>query len=83
MLKIQIEITKKAEEVGQARYMVAQNRYLVGKFDITNLNIALNEKDAAKPQLYRRVEEFLARLLRTSQNLYDFMAQQPLYTQAQ
>jgi outer membrane protein TolC len=83
MLKIQIEITKKAEEVAQARYMVAQNRYLVGKFDITNLNIALNEKDAAKPQLYRRVEEFLARLLRTSQNLYDFMAQQPLYTQAQ
>jgi hypothetical protein len=83
MRKIQIEITKKAEEVGQARYMVAQNRYLVGKFDITNLNIALNEKDAAKPQLYRRVEEFLARLLRTSQNLYDFMAQQPLYTQAQ
>jgi hypothetical protein len=83
MLKIQIEITKKAEEVGQARYMVAQNRYLVGKFDITNLNIALNEKDAGKPQLYRRVEEFLARLLRTSQNLYDFMAQQPLYTQAQ
>jgi outer membrane protein TolC len=42
MLKLQIEITKKADELAQERYMVAQNRYLVGK--ITKLNIALMKK---------------------------------------
>jgi len=48
MLRLQIDITKKSDEVAQNRYNVAQNRYLIGKIDITNLNIALTEKDAAK-----------------------------------
>lgn len=48
MLKLQIEITKKSDEVAFERYNVAQNRYLIGKIDITNLNIALSEKDDAK-----------------------------------
>src|SRR5258708_6241521 len=45
MLRLQIEITKKSDEVALKRYNVAQNRYLIGKIDITNLNIALTEKD--------------------------------------
>lgn len=48
MLLTQIEITKKSDEVAQERYNVAQNRYLIGKIDVTNLNIALTEKDNAK-----------------------------------
>ena len=48
MMRLQIEITKKSDEVAQERYNVAQNRYLIGKIDITNLNIALREKDDAK-----------------------------------
>ncbi len=48
LLWLQIEITKKSDEVAQERYNVAQNRYLIGKIDITNLNIALKEKDEAK-----------------------------------
>ncbi len=48
LLLLQIEITKKSDEVARERYNVAQNRYLIGKIDITNLNIALTEKDAAK-----------------------------------
>jgi outer membrane protein TolC len=80
MLKLQIEITRKSDEVAQERYMVAQNRYLIGKIDITELNIALREKDAAKNayidalRLYWRAYYNLRRL-----TLYDFANQRLLY----
>ncbi len=80
MLRLQIEITKKADEVAAERYNVAQNRYLIGKIDITNLNIALNEKDASKRRYIQALEDFwtayydLRRL-----TLYDFAAKQLLY----
>jgi len=83
MLRLSIEITKKSDEVAQERYNVAQNRYLIGKIDITNLNIALNEKDAAKRSYLQALNSFwtayydLRRL-----TLYDFARQQPLYLQA-
>ncbi len=48
VLRIQVEITQESDDVAQERYTVAQNRYLIGKIDITNLNIALTEKDDAK-----------------------------------
>ncbi len=81
MLRLQIEITKKADEVAQERYIVAQNRYLVGKIDITNLNIALNEKDAAKRSYIDALKQFWVayfELRRTT--LYDFATRQLLYT---
>ena len=81
MLRLQIEITKKADEVAQERYTVAQNRYLVGKIDITNLNIALNEKDAAKRSYIDALKQFWVayfELRRTT--LYDFATRQLLYT---
>lgn len=81
MLRLQIEITKKSDEVAQERYNVAQNRYLVGKIDITNLNIALTEKDAAKRSYVLALKSFwmayydLRRL-----TLYDFANHQLLYS---
>jgi outer membrane protein TolC len=80
MLRLQIEITKKADEVAQQRYVVAQNRYLIGKIDITNLNIALNEKDTAKRSYIEALKSFwtayfdLRRL-----TLYDFAGKRLLY----
>lgn len=80
MLKLQIEITKKSDEVAQNRYTVAQNRYLIGKIDITNLNIALTEKDAAKRSYILALKSFwtayydLRRL-----TLYDFAESKYLY----
>jgi outer membrane protein TolC len=80
MLRLQIEITKKSDEVAQERYNVAQNRYLIGKIDITNLNIALTEKDAAKRAYIDALKSFwtayydLRRL-----TLYDFATRQLLY----
>ena len=80
MLRLQIEITKKSDEVAQHRYNVAQNRYLIGKIDITNLNIALNEKDTAKRGYIDALKSFwtayydLRRL-----TLFDFAGKRVLY----
>ncbi|HYG19562.1 MAG TPA: TolC family protein [Ohtaekwangia sp.] len=80
MLRLQIDITRKSDEVATERYNVAQNRYLIGKIDITNLNIALTEKDDAKRSYIQALKDFwvayydLRRL-----TLYDFSARQLLY----
>jgi outer membrane protein TolC len=80
MLRLQIDITRKSDEVATERYNVAQNRYLIGKIDITNLNIALTEKDDAKRSYIQALKDFwvayydLRRL-----TLYDFAARQLLY----
>ncbi len=81
VLRQQIEISKKSDEVAQKRYEVAQNRYLIGKIDITNLNIALTEKDNAKRSYISALRTYwiayydLRRL-----TLYDFALNQLLYT---
>ncbi len=80
VLLSQIEITKKSDEVANERYVVSQNRYLIGKIDITNLNIALTEKDAAKRSYVGALRSFwtsyydLRRL-----TLYDFSNRRLLY----
>jgi len=81
MLRLQIEITKKSDQVAQERYNVAQNRYLIGKIDITNLNIALTEKDNAKRNYITALKSFwiayydLRRL-----TLFDFANKTLLYS---
>ncbi len=80
MLQLQIEITRKADQVAFERYTVAQNRYLIGKIDITNLNIALTEKDNAKRSYLQALKSFwigyynLRRL-----TLFDFAESKYLY----
>lgn len=82
--RIQLRISKKSDEVADERYKVAQNRYLTGKVDITNLNIALNEKDEAKRSYTRALRDFwvayfdLRRL-----TLYDFANKELLYSESQ
>ena len=80
VLLSQIRITKKSDEVAHERYVVSQNRYLIGKIDITNLNIALTEKDKARRAYLLALRSFwtsyfdLRRL-----TLYDFSTGQLLY----
>ncbi len=80
MLRLQIEITKKADQVALTRYNVAQNRYLIGKTDILNLSTALREKDEAKRSYVQALKSFwtsyydLRRL-----TLYDFIDRKYLY----
>ena len=80
MLRLSIEITKKADQVAQERYNVAQNRYLIGKIDITNLNIALKEKDAAKRSYLDALKSFWTSYYNLRRlTLYDFANKRVLY----
>lgn len=80
MLRLSIEITKKADEVAQERYNVSQNRYLIGKIDITNLNIALTEKDGAKRSYLDALKSFWTSYYNLRRlTLYDFANKRALY----
>jgi outer membrane protein len=73
MLKDQIKITKVADDIAQRRYDITKNRYNIGKISITDMNIALTEKDAAKQNYIQSLRDFWQayfnlRLL----TLYDF-----------
>ena len=82
VLRTQLEISRKSDEVAQERYNVAQNRYLIGKIDITNLNIALEEKDQAKRSYISALREFWTAYYNLRQlTLYDFAEGRLLYTE--
>lgn len=80
VLRDQVMITMKADEISQRRYLVAKNRYMIGKISITDLIIGLTEKDQAKRDFINSLGNFwqayynLRRL-----TLYDFVSDQPLY----
>jgi outer membrane protein len=48
MQKNQLEIAAKSDTVARKRYYVTKQRYLIGKIDITDLNIAQSETDNAQ-----------------------------------
>jgi len=80
MFYLQLEITKKSDEVALKRYNVAQSRYLIGKVDITNLNIALTEKDFAKRGYITALQNFWTAYYDLRQaTLYDFAERKFLY----
>jgi outer membrane protein TolC len=79
MLKDQLKITRKSDEVAQKRYDISKNRYLIGKIDITNLNIALQEKDKAKRDYVASLRSFwMAHYNLRQLTLYDFENNQPI-----
>lgn len=81
VLKQQIEISQKSDQIAQKRYEVAQNRYLIGKIDITNLNIALNEKDQARRSYINALRAYwIAYFDLRRLTLYDFANQRLLYS---
>src|SRR5690554_2662628 len=81
VLRNQMRIAKKSDEVAEERYTVSQNRYLTGKVDITNLNIALSEKDAAKRSYNKALRDFwIAYFDLRRLTLYDFANKELLYT---
>lgn len=81
LLRLQIEITKKSDEVARERYNVAQNRYLIGKIDITNLNIALREKDSARRSYIAALSSFWTSYFNLRRlTLFDFASKRLLYT---
>lgn len=69
-----LEIAKKAQEIALKRYEITKQRFVLGKITITDLNIALQEKDRSVLSYLNSLEKFwtdyytLRRL-----TLYDFI----------
>lgn len=75
-----MRLLKKSDEIANERYIVSQNRYLIGKIDITNLNIALKEKDEAKRAYVDALQAFWTAYYELRRlTLFDFSTNRLLY----
>ncbi|PSR56339.1 hypothetical protein AHMF7605_23995 [Adhaeribacter arboris] len=79
MLKTRVAITTEADQIAQSRYDIAKATYVIGRISITDLNIALGEKDQAKRAYIASLRDFWTAFynLRTL-TLYDFEKNIPL-----
>ncbi|MFD1161843.1 TolC family protein [Hwangdonia seohaensis] len=65
---------EKAKEVSMKRYEISKKRYVLNKVDITNLNIALEERDKAVFEYLNSLEKFWRDYYILRQlTLYDFI----------
>lgn len=72
-LRKQLEIAHDSNEIAQERYELAKTRYLKGGINITELNIALQEKDNAKNDLIGSLRSFWSAYYNLRYlTLYDF-----------
>ena len=69
----QLDIAAKGDEIGQKRFAIARNRFVIGKIDITDLNIAQQEKDQARRTYVTTLREFWLNFYNLRRlTLYDF-----------
>ncbi|HAS40758.1 MAG TPA: hypothetical protein DCS93_09780 [Microscillaceae bacterium] len=72
-------IAQKADDIAQRRYDIAQKRYLIAKINITDLNIALQDKDNAKRGYLEALRRFWKNYYEIRQlTLYDFEKNEPI-----
>jgi len=80
MIRERLNVTQVADDVAQRRYDIVLRRYQTGNVDITNLNIAQNEKDSNKRAFYTSLRDFwIAYYELRSLTLYDFENDELLY----
>jgi len=78
-LKARIQTTAEADEIAQQRYEIAKNTFVIGRISITDLNIALAEKDQARRAHITALSEFWTAHFSLRQlTLYDFEKQTAL-----
>jgi outer membrane protein TolC len=71
----QVSLAAKADTVGEKRFEVAKDRYLIGKIGISDLYIAQNEKDQARVAYVQSLQGFwLAYYQLRKLTLFDFAA---------
>ncbi len=79
MLRERIKLSGKADEIGKKRYEIAKQRYLIGKIAITDLSIAMREKDEAQRNYIQSLRDFwIAYYNLRMLTLYDFENDVPL-----
>ncbi|HMO39535.1 MAG TPA: TolC family protein [Saprospiraceae bacterium] len=73
MFRYQVDLTAEADKIAAERYEIAQNRYILGNLSITDLSIALQEKDRAKRDYVLALWDFWAAYYNLRMlTLYDF-----------
>ncbi|TPE43047.1 TolC family protein [Pontibacter mangrovi] len=78
-LKARIRTTAEADAIAAERYEIAKNTFLIGRISITDLNIALAEKDQARRAYITSLSDFWdAHYMLRQLTLYDFEKQEPI-----
>lgn len=79
MLIDQVEITKIASDISQRSYNISKNRFMIGKISITDLNDALERKDAARRRYIQSLNDYWTAYYELrSLTLYDFKTNRSL-----
>ncbi len=77
----QLMIAAKADTIAQLRYDVTKQRFLIGKIDVLDLNVAQTEKDVAKRGYVSALRNYWNYFYTLRQiTLYDFISDKPLET---
>lgn len=78
----QVVISAKSDTIGQKRYDVTKQRFLIGRIDVLNLNDALKEKDSAKRGYIGALRDYWNSFFTIRQlTLYDFLNNQSISTE--
>ena len=73
MLKNQLGLTEKADQIAQEQYQIARERYVLGNLDITDLSLSFVEKDRAKRDYIGALRDYwIAYYQLRRLTLYDF-----------
>ncbi len=79
MLKSQLEIAQKADIIAEKRYDVTRERFLIGRIDIIELNLAIEEKDRSKQRYLSAMRNYWRGFYEIRRvTLYDFLNDEPL-----
>ena len=75
----QLKIAAKADTVAEMRFEITKQRFYIGKIDITDLNLALTEKDLAKRNYVTQLKNYWSYYYSIRRlTLYDFEHKQAL-----
>ena len=75
----QLLIATKSDTIAQKRYDMTKQRFLIGKVDVLDLNVALSEKDAAKINYISALRKYWSNFYNLRKiTLYDFIIDESL-----
>jgi len=78
-LQDQFALAKKTMDIAERRFDVTKNRYLIGKVDITNLQIAQGESITAQASYFQTLKQYWQSYYQLRRStLYDFVEDLPL-----
>ncbi|MGM0407947.1 MAG: TolC family protein, partial [Bacteroidota bacterium] len=75
----QVLIAAKSDTIAQKRYDMTKQRFLIGKVDVLDLNVALSEKDGAKTNYIAALRKYWSNYYTLRRiTLYDYLKEKPL-----